>query len=113
MFGACGGLSGRYRLQPEFALGGVLGPEPGRARLLADNSPTLLAESRVPALAGVRIYFDCGVSDDPIEDNRELDRVLTRAHVAHEFHAFPGGHTWRYWRTHLPEALEYVTASTP
>jgi enterochelin esterase-like enzyme len=110
VFGACGGLSGRYRLQPEFGLGGVIGDEPERSRFLAANSPTVIAESNPSALAGLRIYFDCGLSDGPIEDNRELDRILTREGVPHEFHEFPGGHTWKYWRAHLDDALEYVTA---
>jgi enterochelin esterase-like enzyme len=110
VFRACAGLSGRYDLQPEFALGGVLGPEPGRTRLLDENSPTKLAKDLAPALGEVRIHFDCGVSDGPIDDNRELDRVLTELGIAHEFREYPGGHKWKYWRSHLGEALEYVTA---
>jgi len=36
--------------------------------------------------------------------------MLTKLHVPHTYHEFPGTHEWKYWRSHLPSSLEAVTA---
>ena len=53
------------------------------------------------------LRFDCGSEDLLIEHNRELDRQLTRAGVAHSYEEFPGGHSWPYWETHLADMLRF------
>ena len=110
VFGACGGHSGHYHLHKAFAAGPVLGPEPGASKLLAAYSPTLEAAHVAPRLAGVTIYFDCGVEDEDLADNREFDRTLDSLHVRHTYREFPGGHSWGYWRSHLVDSLHAVTA---
>jgi enterochelin esterase-like enzyme len=110
VFGACGSLSGEFRLEKEAGMGGAIGPEPGATRLLEENSPALYASRMAARLRGLVIYFDCGVSDDPIGDNRDFHALLLRLGVPHTYREFPGSHSWGYWRTHLRDALVTVTS---
>ena len=74
-----------------------------------EADPAYIAErlrrrgGRVPA-----IYFDCGVDDAFIDQNRALHSELTRLQIVHTFREFPGGHTWRYWSTHVRESLRWM-----
>lgn len=110
VFGACGGHSGQYRLRKEMGEGAFLGPEPGASRRLDAHSPTLYVDGIAARLRGVPIYFDIGLSDENLEDNRALDRKLTALEVPHTYNEFPGSHTWKFWRTHLRDSLIAVTA---
>lgn len=71
--------------------------------------PARLAESlrrrggRMPAL-----FIDCGVDDGLIDQNRALHAELTRLQITHEYHEWPGAHTWRYWSTHVRESLAWM-----
>ncbi len=108
VFGACGGHSGEYRLVRDWTVRGVLGPEPGASRMLAENSPLLVADTA--RLGALSIYFDVGTSDRSLAGSRELDRKLDSLGVAHTYREFGGGHGWGYWRAHLRESLIAVTA---
>lgn len=109
VFGACGGHSGQYRLTREWTLRRVLGPEPLSARLLDENSPTLVADTVAARLRGLSIYFDVGTSDGSLADNRALHHKLDSLGVVHIYREFAGTHDWAYWRTHLRESLIAVT----
>jgi enterochelin esterase-like enzyme len=110
IFGAGGGHSGRYRLKKGLGTGAALGPEPGRSRLLTGNSPILEAPRLAESLRSQIIYFDVGLSDSELEDNRALDRTLDSLGVAHTYREFPGSHRWSYWRVHLHDSLLALTA---
>ena len=71
------------------------------------NNPLRMAE-HVP-LAGLKIYFDCGLQDDYGFDTgaRAFDRELTARRIAHEFQLYPGHHDWQYVAQHLPASLEF------
>jgi S-formylglutathione hydrolase FrmB len=71
------------------------------------NDPLTLA--RGAHLAGMRIYFDCGQDDDyGFEAGASaLDKVLGARGVAHEFHLYPGSHSWTYFAEHLPASLKF------
>ena len=58
---------------------------------------------RVPA-----IFFDCGIEDGFIDQNRALDSELTRLQITHRYTEHPGAHTWRYWSTHVKESLAWM-----
>lgn len=58
---------------------------------------------RLPAL-----FFDCGVDDGFVDQNRALHAELTRLGVAHSYAEWPGAHTWRYWSTHVRESLAWM-----
>lgn len=51
------------------------------------------------------ISFDCGVDDELIRYNRDLDAHLTRIGLEHHYAEHPGGHTWNYWDAHVLEAI--------
>jgi len=97
--------------------------QPMRVRVLGDvfgspvdpvfwkqNDP--LSMARTANLAGLRIYFDCGSEDDFGFDAGAvtLDKELTARRIPHEFHLYPGGHSWVYVAEHLPALLQFHVA---
>ena len=110
VFGACGAHSGDYRLHPDFGSGRIYGDEPGASRICAEYSPLEYLPRIAQSARESAIYFDCGVDDESLAENRELDRLMTEHGVPHVFREFPGSHTWGYWRTHLHDSLRAVTA---
>jgi S-formylglutathione hydrolase FrmB len=71
------------------------------------NDPIAIA--RYADLAGLQIYFDCGSDDDYGFDAgaQALDKGLTSRRIPHEFHLYPGGHSWIYFAEHLPALLQF------
>jgi enterochelin esterase-like enzyme len=45
-----------------------------------------------------------------LEEDRELDRELTRAHAAHTFAVHAGGHTTALWQAHATAWLSMALA---
>jgi S-formylglutathione hydrolase FrmB len=66
---------------------------------------SLRSRSRMPAL-----FIDCGTDDGFVDQNRALHAEFTRIGVRHEYAEWPGGHTWRYWSTHVRESLAWLAA---
>jgi S-formylglutathione hydrolase FrmB len=87
-------------------LGGAFGTPPDPA-FWERESPLTLARTFRPA--GLKIYFDCGTEDNYGFDAgaRALDKILTRRHIPHEFHLYPGRHDWPYFAQRLPASLEF------
>ena len=110
VFGACGSHSGAFELDKGLGEGKIVGPEPEATRLRRENSPLEYVDRVAPRLQGMAIYFDCGLEDDELAQNRALDRALTRLGVPHTYHEYPGGHGWGYWRGHLHESLRAIAA---
>jgi S-formylglutathione hydrolase FrmB len=75
------------------------------------SSPFTLARASTltGALAGLKIYFDCGTEDDFgfDEGNRALHALLELRGVRHEFHLYPGGHGWSYTAQHITASLKF------
>jgi S-formylglutathione hydrolase FrmB len=71
------------------------------------NNPLALA--RTAALSNLKIYFDCGSQDDYGFDSgaQALHNLLVSRRVTHEFHLYPGNHSWLYFAEHLPASLEF------
>ncbi|MFO7847196.1 MAG: alpha/beta hydrolase family protein [Balneolaceae bacterium] len=61
-------------------------------------------------LNSVDYYIDCGDDDFLIRGNLMLYKLLVENEVEAEFRVRDGAHTWDYWRTALPEVLEFVSA---
>lgn len=59
----------------------------------------------------VRWYIDCGDDDFLFEGNSLVHIAMRKKEIPHEFRIRDGGHSWGYWRTALPEVLEFVSAS--
>jgi S-formylglutathione hydrolase FrmB len=110
VFGGCASMSGDFVLPRPPGNGGVLGPEPGRSRIVADNSPARYAARVAGRLRGLTIYFDCGLADEALAGNRAFHQLLQNLGVPHTYHEFSGTHTWGYWRTHLRDALTALGA---
>ncbi len=72
--------------------------------------PVTLAE-RVPEeqKKAVRFYIDCGDDDFLSADNARMHVLLLEKKIPHEFRMRDGGHSWEYWRTALPNVLEFVS----
>lgn len=66
----------------------------------------LRCRERLPALR-----FDCGTEDALLESNRALHTTLRAAGIAHDYHEFPGAHSWEYWGARLPEVLRFFAAA--
>ncbi|MFC6998325.1 alpha/beta hydrolase [Rufibacter roseus] len=62
-------------------------------------------------LKKVRYYIDCGDDDFLIKGNMALHAAMIDRQIPHEFRVRDGGHTWSYWRTALPEVLQFVGQS--
>jgi enterochelin esterase-like enzyme len=110
VFGACGCLSGDFRLKHDLSSGHIFGPEPRASRLRESYSPLEYAPRVAEGAKHSTIYFDCGVDDESIRENREMDTLLTHLGVPHTYREFPGSHDWGYWRQHVRDALRAVTA---
>lgn len=53
------------------------------------------------------IYFDCGVDDFLIAQNRRFHEHLLALGIEHQYHEYPGEHTWAYWDEHVVAALQF------
>jgi len=92
------------------ALGDVFGSPPD-PQFWDRNSPLVLA--RKADLTGLKIYFDCGTEDGFGFYNgaEALDKLLTSRHIPHEFHLYPGEHSWSYFIEHLSASLEFHSSA--
>ena len=110
VFNACGGLSGQYVMTDDWGMKAVWGEGATAARIREANSPALYLGRIAHTARQQVIYFDCGIDDDALADNRAFDLKLDELQVPHTFNEFSGTHGWGYWRVHLREALIACTA---
>lgn len=94
----------------DVGLGAFLGTAfgtPLNERFWQENTPFVFARSA--HLQGLKIYFDCGDHDNYgfATGSRQMDRLLTERHVAHEAHIYPGGHDWQFVAEHLNASMEF------
>lgn len=99
-------------------LAGMLGAlfgNPIDAAFWNENSPFVLAKRNAAALAGLKIYFDCGSEDSFGFDQgaRALHQELDTLKVKHEFHIYPGGHGVEYFLAHVAASMEFHSRAFP
>ena len=111
LFSACGSHSGDFVFDKGFGTQAFLGSEPGATMLLRENSPMLYVDRIVSQVRQQHIYIDCGAADESIRHNREFHAKLDSLGVRHEYHEFPGSHTWSYWGSHFRESLLSVAGA--
>ena len=89
-------------------LGSAFG-EPVDQKFFDQNNVFTFARQNTARLRGLKIYLDCGTSDEFGFQHgaRELHELLEQLKVPHEFHLYPGGHDWRYIAEHLDESFEF------
>jgi enterochelin esterase-like enzyme len=77
-------------------------PVPGVVARYAANSPHAMLPQYVPSLKQYRaIQLDVGLQDFLLNDNKEMDRLLTEFSVPHTFETYEGDHV-----NHIPERFE-------
>jgi enterochelin esterase-like enzyme len=113
-FSAAASLSGRFWLEKEVGMTATLiGRGDSAVAFLEANSPGARLAREKDTFEGARLYVDCGLSDHDLSDNRQFHAELVKLGVPHEYHEFPGGHGWKYWRVHLRDALLSVVGIRP
>ncbi|WP_340104293.1 alpha/beta hydrolase [Rhodohalobacter sp. 8-1] len=70
----------------------------------------IMASEDPEKLNTVDYYIDCGDDDFLIRGNMELYSTMIQNEINAEFRVRNGAHTWDYWRTALPDVLEFVSA---
>lgn len=70
--------------------------------LLALASKAARSRKNLPAMR-----IDCGTEDFLLPQNREFHDFLKKHKLEHEYHEYPGGHTWEYWDLHVREAIKF------
>lgn len=91
---------------------GVLAPvfgAPIEVRHWNENNPLALAKRNAAALQKVAMYFNCGQDDNYGFEKgaAALHEELTKEHVKHEYHAYPGDHSITYFLSHFAEVMEF------
>lgn len=89
-------------------LGSVFG-RPLNAAHWQRNNPFVLAGKNRAGVARLKIYFDCGQSDEYGFDAgaRALNQRLDELNINHEAYIYPGNHGLTYFLEHLPESIEF------
>jgi S-formylglutathione hydrolase FrmB len=100
--------SGRSGLPMTGVLASVFGAPINLAHW-RQNDPFVLAKKNKAGLLGQAIYFNCGDRDEYNFEvgAKTLHRQLTAEHVSHEFHLYPGDHSFDYFLAHMAETLEF------
>ena len=75
------------------------------------NALSLIDKVPEDQLKAVRWYIDCGDDDFLFEGNSLVHIAMRKKGMPHEYRVRDGGHSWEYWRTALPEVLEFVSES--
>jgi S-formylglutathione hydrolase FrmB len=93
-------------------LAGVLGAVFGKPINLPhwnDNSPFVLAKRNASGLRKLAIYFNCGQDDNyGFEKGAAvLHDQLQKEGVKHEYHPYPGDHSFTYFMSHFDEVMEF------
>lgn len=69
-----------------------------------------MTDQEADALRTVRWWVDCGDDDFLWEGNVLFYSEMRRRNIPLQYRMRDGGHTWRYWRTALPDVLQFVSA---
>ena len=74
-----------------------------------DNSPFVLAAKNRTALRQLDIYFNCGQEDNYGFEKgaAALHEQLQKEGVRHEYHPYPGDHSFSYFMDHFAEVMEF------
>lgn len=74
-----------------------------------ENSIFALATRNATALHKVAIYFNCGQDDNYGFEKgaAALHTQLQKAAVKHEYHPYPGDHSFTYFLSHFSEVIEF------
>jgi S-formylglutathione hydrolase FrmB len=73
------------------------------------NNPFALAKLNREGLQKTAIYFNCGQNDNYGFEKGAiaLNALLSRESIKHEYHLYPGDHSYGYFMSHFPEVMEF------
>jgi S-formylglutathione hydrolase FrmB len=73
------------------------------------NSPFVLAAKNQTGLRKLAIYFNCGQDDNYGFEKgaAALHEQLQKEGVKHEYHSYPGDHSFSYFMAHFAEVMEF------
>lgn len=73
------------------------------------NNPFILARKNAAALKKLAIYFNCGQNDNYGFEKgaAALHDELLKENVKHEYHLYPGDHSFTYFLAHFAEVMEF------
>lgn len=54
------------------------------------------------------VFLACGTEDFFLQDNQALAEAMKQRGINVEFHAVPGEHAWKFWRTWLNCAFDFL-----
>lgn len=81
-------------------------PPPGPLDSQGRGKHTIVAPGPVP-----RLFLACGSDDRLFSMMLGLHQKLTELGIPHEWSTGPGGHTWKYWSSVLPQMFRFHLAS--
>ncbi len=79
------------------------------AHFVANNPMAQMKTLDSEAIKKVSFYLDCGDDDMLYRGNDALHTLMRNRQIPHEYRVRDGGHTWTYWRTGLPAALQFIS----
>jgi S-formylglutathione hydrolase FrmB len=99
-------------VQSGSSLGRLLAPvfgDPINLQRWRENDPFVLARKNVAELRKVDIYFNCGQEDNYGFEKgaAALHRELEEESIRHEYHPYPGDHSFAYFLSHFDEVMEF------
>lgn len=73
------------------------------------NSPFVLAKKNQAGLRRLAIYFNCGQDDNYGFEKgaAALHEELKKEGIKHEYHPYPGDHSFSYFMSHFDEVMEF------
>ncbi len=89
-------------------LGTVFG-DPINVQHWKENDPYVLARKNAPGLRTLAIYFNCGQEDNYGFEKgaAALHKELQEQGIKHEYHPYPGDHSFAYFLSHFDEVMEF------
>lgn len=89
-------------------LGTVFG-DPINVQHWKENDPFVLARKNAPGLRTLAIYFNCGQEDNYGFEKgaAALHKELQEQGIKHEYHPYPGDHSFAYFLSHFDEVMEF------
>ncbi len=64
----------------------------------------------IPAVSRPTIFMDIGDNDQEIEMAVQVESILTKNNILHEWHLYSGAHTEEYWHAHVAEYIDWYAA---
>lgn len=68
----------------------------------------MVSDSNNQPFQNIFLLLDCGDSDPFTANNLLLHNILVSRNTPHTFWVLSGGHTWEYWKSWLPMALNFA-----